>query len=80
MNKKIFHLSKIAEKLLIIGLTLIIGYLMYILVSLLFSKNVSNDVLVHMFSPQLEHVLMSLTLIVTGSLLLDVTAKELKKE
>jgi len=80
MKKKRFHLSPIATKLLIIGLTLVLGYLIYILVSLILAKNVSSDALVHTFSPQLEHVIMSLTLIVAGSLILDVTAKELKKE
>lgn len=80
MKKKRFCLAPVSKILLISGLSVVLLYLVYILLSVLSFKSTSADVLVHIFSPQLEHVLMSLTLIVAGSLLLDVTAKELKKE
>jgi hypothetical protein len=47
---------------------------------MLFSENISKNVLIHIFSPQLEHVMMSLTIIICGGILLDITAKQIKKE
>ena len=80
MKKKRFCLTPISKILLITGLTVVLAYLIYILISILLLKSTSSDVLVHIYSPQLEYIMMSLTLIISGALLLDVTAKELKKE
>ncbi len=80
MKKKEFYLTPISKVLLISGLSLILIYLVYILLSALSLKSTSSDVLVHIYFPQLEHVIMSMTLIIIGSLLLDLTAKEIKKE
>ena len=78
--KKKLYLSSISEILLFMGLGIIIVYLIYILVSVISLERTSSDVLIHTFSPQLEYIIMSMTLIIVGALLLDVTAKELKKE
>ena len=78
--KKKLYLSSISEILLFMGLGIIIVYLIYILVSVISLERMSSDVLIHIFSPQLEYIIMSMTLIIVGALLLDVTAKELKKE
>lgn len=78
--KKKLYLSSISEILLFMGLGIIIVYLIYILVSVISLERTSSDVLIHIFSPQLEYIIMSMTLIIVGALLLDVTAKELKKE
>ena len=80
MDKKRFYLSTASKILLISGLSIVLIYLVYIFISVLSLNSTSSLVLIHIFFPQLEHVLMSLTLIIIGALLLDVTAKELKKE
>ena len=79
MNKDKISLSDVAAKLLIAGLSVIIAYLIYIVVSILTMPNTNADVLKHVFAPQLEHILMSLMLVIGGSLLLDITIKEIKK-
>ena len=80
MKKRKLTLSSIAAKLLILGLSVISLYLFYILVAILAKTNTSTDVLRHIFTPQLHHILMSLFLIVGGSLLLDISIKEIEKE
>ena len=80
MKKCRFTLSDVAAKLLIVGLSIIIAYLIYRVAAILTETNTSSDVLTHIFAPQLEYIFMSLFLVVGGSLLLDITIKEIKKE
>lgn len=80
MKKNIFRLSRPAFVLLLLGMTVTLCYLLYIFTSIILSKSVSSSVLIHIYLPQLEHIIMSLTIIICGALTLDVTAKQLTKK
>jgi len=80
MKKCRITLSDIAAKLLILGLSIILLYLIYIACAILSETNTAAHVLTHLFAPQLEHIFMSLFLVVGGSLLLDISIKEIRKE
>ncbi len=80
MKRNHFSLSKVPARLLLIGLPVIIAYLVYIFISVMMSTDISADALIHIFGPQLEHIFMTLTILIIGSLLLDVSHKEIKKE
>ena len=74
--KKI-RLSLIARKILYIGLPLISIYFIYILISIISLTNLSTEVLIHIYNPQLEYVFSSLVILIISSLLFDITAKEI---
>ena len=80
MKKQGLTLTRTAAKLLMLGLSIISLYLIYIIAAILMQTNTSVAVLRHIFTPQIEHILMSLFLIVGGSLLLDLSIKEINKE
>ncbi len=78
MKKKAFEISRIASLILSVGLPIIAVYFVYIVISVISSTNTSPSVLVHTYSPQLEHIVMSLTLIIIGAVLMDISEKEIK--
>ena len=71
-------ISNISKKILCFGLPLIFLYLIYFIVVINSHANTSKDVLIHIYSPQIEYVIMSFTILMISSLLFDITEKELK--
>ena len=76
-KKSLFYFSRIAKNVLFIGLPLITMYFIYILISIIKHKNLSTEVLIHRYNPQLEYIFSSLVILIVASLLFDITAKEL---
>ena len=70
-------LSDISVKILKLGLPLIIGYLIYLVISIASHTNTAKKVLIHIYLPQLEYIMMSLCVIVIGAILFDITKKEM---
>ena len=79
MKKFLLNISETASKILIVGFLVMIICFIYLIISFTMQENVSQTVLLHTYTPQLEHFMMSLTIIITGAFLFDVTEKELKK-
>ncbi len=77
--KNIIHsISVTSSKILLIGLPIMFLCFAYLIISFTAQENVSNVVLLHIYTPQLEHFMMSLTILIVGALLFDITEKELK--
>ena len=79
MKKFLLNISETASKILIVGFLVMIICFIYLIISFNMQENVSQTVLLHTYTPQLEHFMMSLTIIITGAFLFDVTEKELKR-
>lgn len=79
MKKFLLNISETASKILIVGFLVMIICFIYLIISFTMQENVSQTVLLHTYTPQLEHFMMSLTIIITGAFLFDVTEKELKR-
>lgn len=77
MKKNFENLSEISTKILIIGLPVIIVYFIYLIVAFNSHPDVSRHVLVHIYTPQLEYITVSLVILVFGALIFDITEKEL---
>ena len=78
MKKKAYTLSDISVKILLFGLPVIILSFIYLIISFTIHENVSQSVLVHTYTPQLESFMISLTSLILGAILIDITAKELE--
>ena len=76
MNKLIYTLSDISAKILSLGFPLITGYLIYLVIAINSHTNTAKKVLIHMYMPQLEYVMMSLCIIVIGAIVFDITKRE----
>ena len=79
MKKFLLNISETASKILIVGFLVMIICFIYLIISFTMQENVSRTVLLHTYTPQLEHFMMSLTIIITGAFLFDITEKELKR-
>lgn len=79
MKKILYNISVISIKILLIGIPIMILCFSYLIISFTMQENVSKTVLLHIYTPQLEHFMMSLTIIITGALLFDITEKEFKQ-
>ena len=77
MKKNLENLSEISTKILIFGLPVVIGYFIYLISAFNSHPNISRHVLVHIYTPQLEYITVSLVILVLGALLFDITEKEL---
>jgi len=78
MKKLISDLSDISTKILIFGIPIIVGYFVYLIIAFNSHPNTSHEVLLHIYTPQLECITVSLVILVLGALLIDLTDKELK--
>ena len=72
-----FSISDISAKILGFGLPLIIGYFIYLIISINSHTNTAKNVLIHIYTPWLEHIIMSLCIIVIGAIVFDITKKEM---
>ena len=69
--------TNISKTILYTGLPTIFLYLIYLIVSINSHSNTSREVIIHIYSPQLKHVILSLTILLIGALLFDITEKEI---
>lgn len=76
MKKRKYILCDISTKILYAGLPVMLVYFVYLFISISSHENTSRDVLVHLYAPQLEYILMSLTLILLAALLFDIAEKD----
>ncbi len=81
MNKITFpRLSCLSARLLIFGLYCVICYAVFIMLCLLTHDTAVHDYISAILFPYiLEHVIMSLALIIIGGVLLDIAVHEQKK-
>ncbi len=79
MENKLYKLSRISKTILFTGLCLIAICLFIITNSILSHESTALSVILHIYAPQIEYVLMSLTIIIVASLLFDITYKELNQ-
>ena len=70
-------LSDISAKILKLGLPLILGYFLFLIISINSHSNTSKEVIIHIYLPWLEHIMMSLCILVLGAVIFDITKKEL---
>ncbi len=70
-------ISDISAKILNFGLPLIIGYFIYLITSINSHRNTAQEVLIHIYLPWLEYIMMSLCIIVIGAIVFDITQKEI---
>ena len=70
-------ISKISLKILNLGLPLILGYFVYLIVSINSHINTAKEVLIHIYLPWIEYIMMSLCIIVVGAIFFDITKKEI---
>ena len=70
-------ISDISIKILSLGLPLIIGYLILLINSICSHTNTDKKVLIHIYLPWLEYIMMSLCIIVIGAIIFDITKKEI---
>ena len=77
MKKNLENLSEISTKILIFGLPIVIGYFIYLIIAFNSHPDISRHVLIHIYTPQLECITVSLVILVLGALLFDITEKEL---
>ena len=77
MKKRKYDISEISLKILLVGLPILIISFIYLIISFSMHKNTSQTVLLHIYTPQLEHFMMSLTILILGAILFDITCKEL---
>ena len=70
-------ISDISIKILSLGLPLIIGYLILLINSICSHTNTAKKVLIHIYLPWLEYIMMSLCIIVIGAIIFDITKKEI---
>ena len=80
MKNKLYYLSSFSSKTLLIGLPIVLICFIYLVISFLVADNVSQNVLLHIYTPQLESFMMSLTILILGTILLDISEKELEEE
>ena len=80
MKNNLHTPSIISIKILLIGLPIIILCFIYLIISFTMHENVSQSVLVHTYKPQLESFMISLTLIVLGAIIIDISENELKAQ
>ena len=80
MKRKNFTLADITVKILRIGLPIILTYFIYLICALTSHKDVSKDVIIHVYSPQLEYIMASLAILIIGAILIDITAKEIESK
>ena len=73
----ILSISDISAKILSLGLPLIIGYFIYLIISINSHINTAKNVLIHIYTPWIEHIVMSLCIIVIGAIVFDITKKEI---
>ena len=73
----IHFLSDISAKILKRGLPVILGYFVYLILSVNSHTNTSKEVILHIYLPWLEHIMMSLCIIIFGAIIFDITKKEL---
>ena len=78
MKNIILNISVMSSRILLIGFPVMFLCFLYLILSFTTQDSVSNTVLLHTYTPQLEHFMMSLTIIITGALLFDITEKEYK--
>lgn len=80
MKKYLLNVSPIAKKILSVGLSVISVYMVYLLIAVADHLKLGcSSVAVHIYSPQLEHVIMALTILILGTFAMDITEKELDK-
>ncbi len=72
-----YTISDISAKILSLGFPLIIGYLVYLVISISSHTNTAKKVLIHIYLPWLEYIMMSLCIIVIGAIIFDITKKEI---
>ena len=75
--KYMLSISDVSAKILGLGLPLIIGYFIYLIVSINSHTDTAKNVLIHIYLPWLEHIVMSLCIIVVGAIIFDITKKEI---
>ncbi len=80
MKKILEGFSQSALRLLVSGMSLLVIYFIYIFYAVWTHTTADTSVLIHLYFPLLEHVIMSLTILILGALLLDIAEKELKKK
>ena len=73
----ILSISDISAKILSLGLPLIIGYFIYLIISINSHINTAKNVLIHIYTLWIEHIVMSLCIIVIGAIVFDITKKEI---
>ena len=73
----ILSISDVSAKILRLGLPLIMGYFIYLIVSINSHTDTAKNVLIHIYLPWLEHIIMSLCIIVVGAIIFDITKKEI---
>ncbi|MBE6596455.1 MAG: hypothetical protein E7641_02185 [Ruminococcaceae bacterium] len=69
-------LSRIAEKVFYFGLSVILFYLLSFLIVIINSHDIPSYVLSHIHFDSLEHIVMSATLIIIGTAVIDLCEKE----
>lgn len=79
MKKISLVISPYSEKLLSYGLPVLAFYFIYIFYAVATVSHLDASLLVQKFSPQLQHIIMALTILIAGSALLDISEKEIKK-
>ena len=77
MTKNTYKLSHISTNILLYGLLSVFFCFMGILISFADHTDTSRQVLIHIYAPQVEHILMSITIVILASLIFDITDKEL---
>lgn len=78
-KKHIFTLSREAERVLHIGLPIIVLELVFFLISLLRDRQNNALYVLYRYPIMLEYIMMSLTLVVIGAFLFDYLAKKQQK-
>lgn len=78
MNKKLYFPSVLSRRLLCSALPFLCLCLIWLMISVISCTDTSPDVITHTYTPALEHIMISLTLLILGALLLDISEKELR--
>ena len=66
-------------KLLLFGLPIVLLYLFTFLFIAISASNLPPEVLAHIYTPSLEHVVMALTITVSGALIADMAERHSDK-
>ncbi len=80
MRKLLLNMSPTSKKMLEFGLPLLAVYFIYILIAVVSEYCRGASILIHVYSPQLEHIVMSLTLLILFSLIADVSEKQASRK